>query len=619
MSLLLKDTIHSVLADSIFNDLLSRRSNYYYFIGKVMEWDDQNVPDTPEATFDYEYETRNNIISLKKINISDVSYVVRRIDWTSGQVFDQYDQDYTAFSPSSTGAISLKTSKFYALTADFNVYVCLNNNSGAASTSVPTNTDSVPINTADGYIWKYLYTIPLSSRNKFLSAEFMPVTKAILNPFYSNGSVSSVVIDNAGSGYLGNAEVTLTVQGIFKGGSGNLVANLRPVLSVTGEFLDVVIVSRGNNYASANILISDIAGLGTGKYNTAGKANLVPVLYNTQIDRVVINDPGIKYSANNQTIISSIGDGIGASFVPYINTAGQLEDVIITSRGEGYSYIDLEVVGDGINANVYADLSVGDLETNQSTVELSAIDGAVYTVKIFNGGNNYSNANVTLEGDGADFVGVVNISNTNTISSVTVLNPGYGFTHANVVITGSGTGASANAILSPFGGHGRNSIRQLFSDAVMLYTTINNEKNQGVDVNNDYRQIGIIKDPLKYNSNGLFANTLGSSCFLANLSSTTSIIADMTLELAGNQKKLFEVVQVITSTNQVLMVSKNNYTITTADSLYNRGNDLTYTITSIDALPTINKFSGDMIYIDNRTKISYSDQQLVTIRTVIKL
>ena len=67
------------------------------------------------------------------------------------------------------------------------------------------------------------------------------------------------------------------------------------------------------------------------------------------------------------------------------------------------------------------------------------------------------------------------------------------------------------------------------------------------------------------------------------------------------------------------MVSKNNYAITTADSLYNRDYALTYSISSVDLLPTINKFSGDMIYIDNRTKISYSDQQLVTIRTVIKL
>ena len=89
MSFLLKDTIHSVLADSVYNEILSRRSNYYYFIGKVMEWDDQNVPDTPEATYAYEYGTRNNIISIKKVPISDVSYVVRRIDWVSGEVYDQ--------------------------------------------------------------------------------------------------------------------------------------------------------------------------------------------------------------------------------------------------------------------------------------------------------------------------------------------------------------------------------------------------------------------------------------------------------------------------------------------------------------------------------------------------
>jgi hypothetical protein len=66
------------------------------------------------------------------------------------------------------------------------------------------------------------------------------------------------------------------------------------------------------------------------------------------------------------------------------NYISELEDVIVTSRGEGYTYIDLEVVGDGTNANVYADLSVGDLETNQSTVELSAISGAIYNVKIYN-------------------------------------------------------------------------------------------------------------------------------------------------------------------------------------------------------------------------------------------
>ena len=619
MSFLLKDTIHSVLADSVYNEILSRRSNYYYFIGKVMEWDDQNVPDTPESTYAYEYETRNNIISIKKVPISDVSYVVRRIDWASGTVYDQYDPDYSSTNPSSTGATSLKSSNFYVLTSDYNVYKCLYNNKGAASTSVPTNTDIVPITTEDGYVWKYMYSIPLSSRNRFLNADFMPVQKSVLNPFYSNGSIDSVIVDNAGSGYLGNAEVTLTVQGVFKGGSGNSIANLKPVFNATGEFLDVIIVDRGNNYASANILITDVAGTGTGKYNTAGKANLVPVLYNNQVDRVVINDPGTGYSANIQTIISLIGDGTGASMTPYINSAGQLEDVIITSRGIGYTYLDLEVVGDGTGANAYVELSVGDLDTNQSTVELASIPGAIYNIKITDGGTNYSNANVAIYGDGTSFAGTVNISNTNTVSSITVTNPGINYTYANVSITGDGSGATGNIILPPLGGHGKNAIKELFADAVMLYSTINNEKNQGVSVNNDYRQIGIIKDPKQYGADRAFANTLGSSCFLITLDSITSITSDSELELSGDPSILFEVIEVLTDTDQILVLSKNNHTITTSDSLYNRSYDLTYNTTSVDASPTINKFSGEMIFIDNRTKVSYSDQQLITIRTVIKL
>ena len=584
-----------------------------------MEWDNQNVPDTPENTYEYEYETRNNIISLKKITVADASFVIKRIDWTSGEVYDQYDPDYSINYLSSTGASSLKTAEFYVLSADFNVYKCLFNNNGSPSTSSPTGTDALPVTTADGYIWKYMYTIPLSSRNKFLTADFMPVQKSVTNAFYSSGEIDRIIIDSNGSGYLGNAEVSLSVQGIFKGGSGNSIANLKPVFNAAGKFIDVIIIDRGNNYSNANVVITDIASTGTGYYNTAGKAILVPLLYNTQVDSIAIIDPGVGYSSNIQTTISIIGDGTGAELIPYINTAGQLEDVIITSRGQGYTYADLEVVGDGSGANASVSLSYGDLDTTQSTVELSAIPGAIYNIKITNSGNNYSNANVSITGDGVYFSGTVNLSNTNTISSIIVTNPGQSYTHANVQITGNGSGATANAIISPFGGHGSDPVKELFADSVMLFSTINNEKNQGVNVNNDYRQIGIIKDPKQYGNGKSFANALGSSCFLVTLNSVSSISSDDILELSGDPEKLFEVVEVIAPSNQLLVLSKNNFTLTTTSGLYKRSIDTTFTISSINALPTINKFSGDMIYIDNRTKVSYSDQQLISIRTVIKL
>ena len=619
MSFLLKNTIHGVLSDSLYNEIISRRSNYYFFIGNILEWADPDSPETPESTYDYEYETRNNIISVKKITVGDVSYVVPRRDWVSGSVYDQYDPNYSPTRKSSTGASSLKESEFYVLSSDFNVYKCLFNNNGAASTSSPVGVDALPFTVGDGYIWKYMYTIPLSLRNKFLTAEYMPVQKSVQNAFYSNGEIDNVTIVSTGSGYLGNAEVSLTVQGIFKGGSGNSIANLTPVFNAAGKFIDVKIINRGNNYSNANVLISDIAGTGTGFYNTAGKAILVPLLYNTQVDNILLVDPGVGYSSNIQTTVSIIGDGTGAEMTPFINRQGELEDVIITSRGQGYSYADLSIVGDGTGANASAELSYGDLDTSQSIVELSAIPGAIYNILITAGGNNYSNANVTITGDGTSFAGTVNINNVNSVSSITVTNPGQGFTHANVVITGSGTGARANAIISPFGGHGSNPIKELFADSVMVFTTINNERNHGIDINNDYRQLGIIKDIKQYGNGKAFANTLGSSCFLVTLNSVANINADDELELSGDPNKLFEVVEVVASSNQILVLSKNNFTLSTSSGLYKRLLDTTYTVSSVNQLPTINKFSGEMIYIDNRTKVSYSDQQLVTIRTVIKL
>ena len=708
MSFLLKDTIHQSLAETVYNEILSRRSSYYYFIGNIIDWADENNPPTPEVTQDYEYGTRNSIIAVKKINVKDASLVVPRRDWVTSTVYDQYDGNYSVSYPADSGATKLKDARFYVLTSDFNVYVCLFNNNGSTSTVKPSFTDATPITTADGYVWKYLYTIPLSLRNRFLTSAFMPVQRAVTNSFYSNGQISSVVIDNAGTGYLGNALVTLTVNGQFLGLTGNVVANLTPVFNTSGKFIDVIINNPGVNYKTATITITDSLGSGTSQYKgisnvkiytpgtlyytnvvantsvtisttgasqptanaaanlifssnalvdivitnpgsgytTAAQANttisistsgnaqptanasanlffnssaiLKPVLYNGTIDRVIIEDPGTAYSSNVQTTISLIGDGTGAVLTPFINTAGQLEDVIIEDPGSGYSYADIDIVGDGTGANAYTTLSIGDIDTLQNVVELSAIDGALYSFRVHNAGNNYSYANVSIIGDGTGFIGNVVILN-NTVSSITVTSPGIGYTHANVIITGDGANANVSAILSPYKGHGFDPVKQLFTDTVLLYSTINNEANQGVLVNNDYRQFGIIKDIKKFDSEDYYSNITGSSCFLVTVNSVGSLARDAVLTLSGNTSKIFEVVETVPATNQILLSNKNNYTIADGNILVDALSNTNYTITTVNNTPGINKFSGDLLYIDNRTTVSYSDQQLVTLRTIIRL
>jgi hypothetical protein len=107
-------------------------------------------------------------------------------------------------------------------------------------------------------------------------------------------------------------------------------------------------------------------------------------------------------------------------------------------------------------------------------------------------------------GDGTAFTSVAIMVGT-TIDSVKVLTEGTGYTKGTITFTdgqgSSPTTASYVAVISPKGGHGSDPIKELGGFFVMMNTRL--EYDEGVEkltVDNDYRQIGVIKDPLKANS-----------------------------------------------------------------------------------------------------------------------
>ena len=710
MSFLLKDVIHNTVADAVYNEVLSRRSNYYYFIGKILEWPDEDLPPTPANTSLNEHDTRNHLIAVKKILFQDVSYVVPRINWTINTIYDQWDGDYSPSFPAYSGATKIQDALFYVLNSNFYVYKCLFNKNNSPSTEEPYGTDAVPLQTLDGYVWKYLYTIPLSLRNRFLTTEFMPVSRSVFNPFYTNGSIDGVTIEDKGINYQGNAEVSLVVNGEFKGADGNVVASIVPVFDYGGQIANVVIRNPGNNYTSANITIVEslqtgsslfknligvsilnpgsgytapviantsatitttglfqptenatislnfsnealtsalITNAGRGYSNNivsnttltitstsspnvqavaaltfANNAILTPIIFNNKIDRVLIEDPGIGYRSNLKTTLVVTGDGANAQLLPFVNDIGELEDVIITNKGEGYTFARVDVVGPGTNAEVEAQISSGDLESTQSIVELSAVAGAIHTLRVLDEGEGYTFANVTVAGDGINFLGNVIFSNTNTISYVEVLNPGSGYTFANVIITGDGANANVTAIISPQNGHGNDAIDELYADTLMFYSTINSEPIHNRVVDNDYRQFGIIKDLERFQSRRTFIESRGTSCFLITVNTildvnTNRIVRDTILRINNDASKLAEVVEIYDD-NKLLITNINNVNIQLGQTLTDPLTGSSYTILLVDRQPTINKFSGELLFINNRTQVSYSEQQLVTLRTTIK-
>jgi hypothetical protein len=138
---------------------------------------------------------------------------------------------------------------------------------------------------------------------------------------------------------------------------------------------------------------------------------------------------------------------------------------------------------------------------------------------------------VTVVGDGkgAQAYSKVN-TGTGSIANVSVINVGSDYTRAKVRITANsihGVGATANAIISPVGGHGSDPVRELAADRIALNVQFNG--NEGVSAtgagyipsNTEFRTISILKDPvLKVNSNNVFQATE----YIANTSNSPSTL-----------------------------------------------------------------------------------------------
>ena len=94
-SSLIKTMLNKSVADGIYNEILDNYSRYYYFLGRTLTWEDELVPPYPTDSYAYELSTRNEMITLKEIKPTDVAYVIPRYDWTSGTVYDEYDDQYS--------------------------------------------------------------------------------------------------------------------------------------------------------------------------------------------------------------------------------------------------------------------------------------------------------------------------------------------------------------------------------------------------------------------------------------------------------------------------------------------------------------------------------------------
>ena len=768
---LLKYSLKTNIVKSIYFEIISKVSRYYYTFGKSTVWptvtqvnpttnetytvSSEETPPAIPDTYPYELETRGDIIYMKYIDSNDSAVVIKRNDWQQGYVFDMYD-DYSENYLAYSGAASIDTAAFYVLTDEFNVYKCLSNNGGEASTDKPVSTDPKAFKSSiDNYVWKFMYTIPLYLRNKFLSSNYMPVVTSLTNQFYSKGSIISYSIENRGFGYISNTWSIKRISVINGGkgyststpitfpvpGNGGIQATASIIsVSNTGSVTSIAVTAQGSlyttqpiatvaapvgasgldfviEYVSASSAYTKLVVTGDG-YNEYNPYSLktVNILNRGQFisaatgDLFVFTPPTLAYGQPPQiTVTFRIKSGTAyyevdtvtvtnsgygyespllfgvnvfapvltstqsgeiafncdlststqkneAELIPLLNSSGEINAIQIVSPGIGYTYASVNVVGKKTvlmvpgdpassnivdlsavstdpgyvagftKASVILDFGIGTIDTKQSNVELLAVDGSIEVIKVNAGGQGYNAASTLIvQGDGTGCT-CYPIVVSGQITDVIVTNPGTGYTYANIVAS-IGSSASLKAIIAPKGGHGKDAISELYAKTLMLYTRLSNEKNRNLDVTNDFRQIGILKNPLTYDENTFYRKSTASTCLLltcevntSNTNAYNSMLIDATLISEVDSTKSFTLIEkTLLNGYYYLVVSVNdNYIPNAGTSLINVAVGISYAISiSTVGLPDVNKYSGELLYIDNRLKFASSIDQTVAVSTLI--
>lgn len=251
----------------------------YLFIGRSQPWTSDASPDTPVDTVQAEYYNYDDMIAMKRIQSSDVSHAILRRDWTSGKYYDIYRHNYDGSAAqgvdldagTSTTRATLFDANYFVITDEYNVYKCLDNRNAsnvvAASTVKPTGTSATAFTTADGYVWKYMYSISAADVLKFVSTDFIPVKTLDANPgatdsYYSQwlvqaaavpGAINNIIVTNGGTGYT--SAPTVTIDGDGTGATATATVSGGAVTAIN-------IALPGSGYSYITVSLSGGAGTG---------------------------------------------------------------------------------------------------------------------------------------------------------------------------------------------------------------------------------------------------------------------------------------------------------------------------------------------------------------------
>jgi hypothetical protein len=318
--------------------------------------------------------------------------------------------------------------------------------------------------------------------------------------------------------------------------------------------------------------------------------------------------------------------------------------------------------------------------SDNASVRDNAVDGSIKIVTITNRGVGLGTANrtytrVPIKGDGTGAECTIVVNNDREVDSVTISSQGSGYTYGNVDLVSGGvpTGSTIpifNTIISPQGGHGYDIYRELGAYNVLLYSRIENDvENPDFITGNQIARVGIVKNPqafggsllsldkasslsaLRLTGVGYSAVTFTADSYITqtvgtgitavgrviNYDQNTGVLKywqDRTFvgfTTAGigitNPTYGFDLAEFTSSPSAggSIVISGGSISLSISTSFTGIStiiNNRTYyfgqSFTNGISSPEVKKYSGSIIYIDNRPSITRSSNQKEDIKVILQ-
>lgn len=313
-------------------------NHYYVFASSV---------DSENSIANSQYEKREfqrRVIFGKKVTTSGIKYMFARRPWNPDTVYDAFDD-----------RADIESLNMFVTVPDgeqnegpYKVFKCIANGNDSPSTvkpSVNSIDPTIEVTLSDGYVWKYMFNIPVSEYAEYSTQLSLPYVEDVRVTNNAKEDISSILIEDSTTGlFSGYKPGSLRLQSIVATGETNrweleLTTGETSPRSGRGAYTNMYLRFQADGQVY-DILDSRVESAGQNNktvYITIESETNPRDSYDVLIDDAEIL-PKISITASND-----VDTGVNALAYARTDVNGTVNEIYFVEKGSGYKYATAKI------------------------------------------------------------------------------------------------------------------------------------------------------------------------------------------------------------------------------------------------------------------------------------